>query len=166
MADEKIGRSAANDKSLLRSPSGWHNDAWQRPSRHDQIQQDLLTFLRTRPLAGVPAGVAVARLVEGEYPILRGGQIIAYCDAIEILTVNLFASVSIFEVKPDVGAPFAALRQCKALLQLAKECVQADTHTLHLVVPHDAIGIATLRENWPHVWAWGAKFDAQSDSLP
>lgn len=142
-----------------RPPSSFHNDRWKAAragSRHDAIQTELLAFLRSRPTVNIPERAAVHRFVEGEYPLTRAGQIIGYADAIEITTVNLTRVVSIYEVKPKIETVFGIVRQAKAMLALAQQCISGDQYYCHIVVPCDDPLVDHLRSEWPHTWAWGA----------
>lgn len=122
------------------------------------MQQELLAFLRARPLAAVPPGAALHRVVDGEMPLLRNGQIVGYADVAEIVTVNLTTTVNLFEVKPKIETVFGVLRQVKAVLALARQSIRADMHFCHTVVPFDDPLLAELRAEWPHTWAWGIEF--------
>lgn len=142
-----------------RPPSSFHNDRWQAVragSKHDAMQAELLVFLRSRPVVAIPDGAIVHRHVEGEYPLTRNGQIIAYTDAIDITTINLMRIVSLFEVKPKIETVFGIVRQAKALLSLAGQCISGDHYHCHIVVPHDDPALPDLRGEWPNTWAWGA----------
>ena len=147
-----------------RTPSSFHNDKWQvarKHPNHDRLQMDVLAHLRTRPIAGVRPMDIVVREVEGEYPIVRRGQVIGYADAIESLPVNGVRVVSLFELTPVIETVFGIVRQAKALLQLAVTSIEADQHYCHVVVPAGDPLLAGLRAEWPHTWAWGATVQEQ-----
>jgi hypothetical protein len=141
-----------------RCPSSFHDDAYRRDAGHDQMQAEFLGFLRARQVTLFPESATIHREVEGELPIKRRGQIVAYADACEILHVDLTRIVSIFEIKPKIHTVFGIFRQCKAMLALANECMSADQFWVFAVVPHTDPLIDSLRVEWPHVWAWGATF--------
>lgn len=144
-----------------RPPSAFHDDSWRKTRAqptHEAIQQQVLTFLRDRVVAA-PDRAFVDRHVEGEYAIVKRGQIIAYVDAIEILSVNLFRTVSLFEVKPVIDTVFGIVRQAKALLQLAQTTIPGEAYYCHVVVPWTDPKIEELKAEWPRTWAWGIKFD-------
>lgn len=153
-----LGRAAPS------TPSGFHQRARQRGVTHDKMQAELLAFLRARPLAGIPLGAIVHRQVEGELPLTRRGQVVSFADAAEILTVNLATVVSLFEIKPRIDTVFGIVRQCKAMLALARACITGDQHYCHAVVPHDDPLIADLRAEWPLVWAWGVTFSPMTET--
>ena len=139
-----------------RTPSGFHDEAYKRPRGHDAMQMEFLAFLRARPFgAAIPAGAMVHRDVEGERPFIRNGQVIAFADAFEMLTINLYQVASAFEIKPRIETVFGVVRQAKALLQVMRQTLRADQHWVHVVVPHDDPMLDELRKEWPHVWAWG-----------
>lgn len=140
------------------TPSRYHEQARNHPAGHDRIKQELLAFLRDRPLAAIPECAAVHREVEAERPLHRRGQIVSYVDAVEIVTVNLSTTVSLFEVKPQIDTIFGIIRQAKAMLALARADIPGDVHVCHLVVPHTDPLLAALRAEWPHTWAWGVRF--------
>ncbi len=145
------------------TPSGWHDQAWRREAKHEAMQRELLAFLRSRSIAGLPETPLVRRTVEGEYLITIGRNIVGFADAVEILNIRLQTTVSLFEVKPRIDDLFAIVRQAKALLQLAKRAIPAEFHYCHLIVPHDDHKLAYLRREWPHTWAWGIQFPALED---
>lgn len=129
------------------------------------MQAELLAFLRSRKIwmPGVKAAVVPThREVEGEYPFLRRGEIVAYADAIDILTVGLFTVVNIFEVKPKIESIFAAIRQAKALLNLAEHTIQADAHYCNIVVPATDPLLYDLRFQWRETWGWEPGATAES----
>lgn len=148
----------SHDQPLIpRPPSAFHNEAYHRDAGHDALQQEVLRFLRGRSLAGLPPAAALHREVEGERPLYRCGQIVGYVDACEIVTVNLFVTCQLFEIKPRIQTVFGIVRQAKATLALAKTCIPADLHFCHVVVPHNDPKLSDLRAEWPHVWAWGVE---------
>lgn len=142
------------------TPSAAHNEAYHRDAGHDAMQAEFLKFLRARPILAIPANAIVHRVVEAEMPILRRGQIVAYADAAEILTVNLLTTVSLFEIKPRIHTVFGVVRQAKALLELARASIPSDLHVVHVVVPARDLKLADLRREWPNTWAWGAQHAA------
>lgn len=141
------------------TPSGFHDDAYRRDAGHDAMQQRFLEWLRSRPIAGLPTNAVVHRAVEGEYPLMRRGQIVAYVDACEILTVNLVSTVSLFEIKPTIHTVYGVVRQAKALEALSR-AIPADFHFCHVVVKAGDPLLPALRAEWPRVWAWGITFDS------
>lgn len=141
------------------TPSGFHDRAWRRAPKHDVMQKDFLAYLRARPTMIVPASQLVSRQVDGEYPLVRNGQVISFVDAIEILDIGLLRVVSLFEIKPIIDTVYGILRQVRAQLQLAETLMPANVHVLHIIVPHDEPMLPDLRAEWPHTWAWGATFD-------
>lgn len=143
------------------SPSRFHDQAYRRDAGHDALQQEFLEWLRIRPVVALiqPDGIRPHRYVEGEYALSRDGNIVAYADAIEFLTIGLATTINLFEIKPKIHTVFGIVRQLKAQLALAKE-IRADFHFCHAVVPHTDPLIPTLRQHWPHVWAWGVTFEA------
>ena len=151
--------------TLLRPqpPSRYHDQAYRRDAGHDDLQQEFLDWMRSRPTALLPIGAPVHRHVEGEYALRRNGQIISFVDAIEILTVNLTRIVSLFEIKPRIETVFGIVRQAKALLDLAQTDIRADQHYCHVVVRAGDPMIPMLRKYWPHVWAWGETFEPEED---
>ena len=140
------------------TPSGFHDQAYRRDAGHDAMQQAFLDWLRTRPIANLPPRAAVHRHVEGEYPLWRNGQIVAYADAAEVLTVNLTVTLSLFEINPRIHTVFGVVRQAKALEALARS-VKADFRYCHIVVKAEDPLLADLRKEWPRVWAWGVIFE-------
>ncbi len=146
------------------TPSGFHDAAYRRDAGHDAMQQAFLVFLRARPISAVPAGAIVHREVEGEFPLYRRGQIVAYADAAETLTVNLTTTLSLFEIKPRIETVYGIVRQAKALESLAK-AIQADFHVCHVVVPATDPLIGAMRAEWPRVWAWGISFEPVEDAM-
>jgi hypothetical protein len=136
------------------TPSQFHDQAYRRDAGHDRLQADFLTFLRSRPFAGIPEGAIVHRTVEAEFPLRRRGEIVAYVDAVEILTVNLSTTASLFEVKPRIHTVFGIVRQAKAYEALAQGCIPADMHFCHVIVPAADPLLAALKSEWPRVWAW------------
>ena len=148
------------------TPSRAHDQAFKRDRGHDAIQREVVAFLRRRSLCAIPKGAILHRTVEAEMPIYRRGQIIAFADAAEILTVNLTVTASMFEVKPKIHTTFGIIRQAKTLLSLAKETIPADFHLCHIVVPASDPLFPDLRaqiEDDPaaeeiRTWAWGAAF--------
>ena len=148
-----------NDPLIPRPPSAFHNEAWLRAKRqpkHDLLQQEVLAFLRQRPVCGIPENTAVHRHVEGEFALRKRGQIVSFADAAEVLDVNLTCIVSLFEIKPRIETVFGIVRQAKAMLGLVAETVPRATQAYcHVVVPADDPLLADLRREWPHTWAWG-----------
>lgn len=147
---------------IPRTPSGFHDESWKRlraTPKHDVMQAEVLHFLRNRVLAGLPERSFVDRMVEGEYPIEKRGQIIAYVDAIEITTIDFRTTVQAFEIKPVIETVFGIVRQAKALLPLLRVAIPGVDHFVHIVVPANDPKIAELRTEWPHTWAWGATFE-------
>ena len=122
------------------------------------MQAEVLAYLRTRPLAGVPYGAIVDRHVEAEYAFVRNGQVVGFVDAIEIVTVNLTAVAHLFEIKPKIDTVFGIVRQAKAAEALAASCIPAQSHVCHVVVPHTDPLLPALRAEWQHTWAWGIEF--------
>lgn len=152
----------AHDKFFPKPPSAFHNAAWMKVRAnpgHEIMQQQVLAFLRQRRIAGLAPGGAVYRDVEGEMPLVRRGQIVAYADAAEILQIDLTRIISLFEIKPAIETVFGIVRQAKALLELAKAALPADQHWCHIVVPAADPKLDDLRVEWPHVWAWGIQFE-------
>lgn len=159
------GNLSYDDLIIPRTPSGYHDDArgrLRKEPKHDLMQAEVLKFLRGRVLAGIPEGAYVDRLVEGEYPIVRRGQVVAYADAIEIASVNLFRTISMFEIKPVIDTVFGIIRQAKALLQLASVTIPGEAYFCHVVVPAEDPLLPELRAEWPRTWAWGAKFEEKT----
>lgn len=153
--DEPIPRHV-----IPRTPSGWHNQSWQRmraTPKHDVMQRDVLTFLRNRVLAGIPEGAFVDRMVEGEYAIVLHGHIMSYADAIEITSVNLRREVHVFEIKSVIDTVFGIVRQIKSQMQLISQAIPDAMHFGHLVVPVEDALLSDLRTEWPSTWAWGFK---------
>jgi hypothetical protein len=142
------------------TPSAAHDRAYHRDAGHDGMQSQFLEFLRARPIRVIPANAIVHRVVEGEMPILRRGQIVAYADAAEILTVNLLTTVTLFEIKPRIHTVFGVVRQAKALLNLARASIPADLHIVHVIVPSHDSRLGEMRREWPNTWGWGAKYAA------
>jgi hypothetical protein len=141
------------------TPSGAHDQAYKRDRGHDAMQAAFLDFLRSRPVAAVPKGAFVHREVEAERPLRRRGQVVAYVDAIEILTVNLTTVVSLFEIKPRIHTVFGIIRQAKSQLALAVSDIPADQHYCHIIVPASEPKLLELRAEWPLTWAWGVTFE-------
>lgn len=131
------------------------------------MQRDFLAFLRARPTAAVTPGAITSRLVEGEYELIRGGQVVSFVDAIEILDVGILSqslrTVTMFEIKPVIDTVYGIVRQAKAQLQLARLLIPANVHVLHVVVPHDDPLLGDLRVEWPNTWAWGLQFKPYED---
>lgn len=147
------------------TPSGFHSAARDRARRrpkHDEMQRDFLTFLRGKSVTIV--GEVVTRAVEGEYPIIRHGQIIAFADCAEFVDVGMTRTVCLYEIKPVIDTTFGIVRQAKALLELAHKFIPAAIHTVHVVVPHDDPLLMDLRREWPRTWAWGVKFEPGEDA--
>ena len=132
------------------------------------MQMKFLDFIRSRPVLVLPKHAIIHRQVEAEYPIVRKGQIISFVDVIEILTVNFTTIVSLFELKPEIYTVPGTVRQAKAILQIAQREIPGDVHTCHLVVPSKDPALQRLRDEWPHVWAWGISFEPlfELDELP
>lgn len=140
-----------------RTPSAFHDRAWRRGIRHEVMQKEFLEFLRARPTVAVTSAIT-SRLVEGEYPLVRNGQVISFVDAIEILDVDFLRAVTLFEIKPVIDDVYAIVRQCKSQLQLAITLLPANAHNLNLIVPHDDPALTDMRAEWPNTWAWGIEF--------
>jgi hypothetical protein len=120
------------------------------------MQTELLSFLRSRKI-WTPSSktvVPIDRVVEGEYAFTRRGEVVAFADAIEILTIDLFKVVNLFEVKPKIESVFSAMRQAAALLELAKSSIRADLHYCNIVVPATDQLLPQLRIEWLHAWGW------------
>jgi hypothetical protein len=152
--------------TIPRTPSGWHNDAWKRlraTPKHDVMQRDVLTYLRGRKLVGLPDGAFVDRMIEGEYPIVLRGNIVAYVDAIEIFSVDLRRQVHAFEIKPVIETTFGIVRQIKHTMQLLRQVIPDAMHFGHLVVPAVDPLLSELRMEWPQTWAWGFGTDENAD---
>jgi hypothetical protein len=131
-----LGWGSLMDAGRL-TPSGFHDRAWRRAPKHDDMQREFLEFLRARPTIIVPPNAISARQVEGEYPLVRNGQVISFVDAIEILDVGFCRTVTLFEIKPIIETVYGVVRQAKAQLELASNCFANATVTLNVVVPHD-----------------------------
>lgn len=146
------------------TPSGFHGSARGRPVSHDIMQRDFLAYLRAKPTVNIPDGVLSHRQVEGEYPLVRNGQVISFVDAIEILEIGVLSqelrTISLFEIKPVIDTVYGIVRQAKSQLQLAETLIPADVHVLHLIVPHDDPLLLEMRAEWPHTWAWGFELPA------
>jgi hypothetical protein len=141
---------------VSKPPSRWYSSGCDRGKTHDQMQTELLSFLRSRKI-WTPSSktvVAIDRVVEGEYAFTRRGEVVAFADAIEILTIDLFKVVNLFEVKPKIESVFAVIRQATALLELAKSSMMADLHYCNIVVPAADPLLPELRVEWPHAWGW------------
>lgn len=154
------------DQFIPRAPSAYHDQAWKRlrsAPQHEVMQAEVLAFLRNRVLAGLPPRAFVDRMVEGEYPIVRRGQVVAYADAIEISSVDLLRTINLFEIKPSIDTVFGIVRQAKSLLQLARSTIPGEMYFCHVVVPADDPKMRDLRAEWPHTWAWGIKFDSGAE---
>lgn len=137
-----------------KTPSGFHGDARRRTPSHDRMQTELLAFLRGRPYAALPTGAPVHRVVEAEYPLVRNGQVVAFLDAVEIVTIALSSTVNLFEIKPKIETVFGVIRQAKAGLVLAYSTIRADVLVYHIVVPWDDPLLGALRQEWPRTWGW------------
>lgn len=142
---------------MNKPPSRWYSSGRDRGPTHDQMQAELLSFLRSRKIwtPSCKPAISIDRVVEGEYAFTRRGQVIAFADAIEILTIDLFKVVNLFEVKPKIESVFAVVRQATALLELAKSSIQADLHYCNIVVPAADPLLPGLRVEWQHAWGWG-----------
>ena len=137
------------------TPSAAHNGAYQRDRGHDAMQMAFLKFLRTRPLSCLPASPLVHHQVEGELALSRRGQVVAFVDCAETITVGLSQSVNWYEIKPRIETVFGVVRQAKALEQLGHSLGYAKgPFAVHVVVPASDPKITDLKAEWPNVWAW------------
>ncbi|NBV20343.1 MAG: hypothetical protein EBS11_27745 [Janthinobacterium sp.] len=91
--------------------------------------------------------------------MVRRGSVVSFVDAVELLTVDFVTTCNIFEIKPRIATVFGIVRQAKAMLTLAESCIPAALYYCHVIVPHDDPMLADLRKEWPHTWAWGARFE-------
>jgi hypothetical protein len=148
------------------TPSGFHDEKWQQPGAHDILQQEFLDFLRQRPFAvrTLPSEAAAwHRDVVGEYPFVQRGEIVAFADAAEILTVNLTTIISLFEIKPRIDTMFGITRQIKAYLAWAEKLLPQAITRGSIVVPHTDPKIGDLRKEWQWVWAWGWQHEPEKE---
>lgn len=125
------------------------------------MQAEVLAHLRNRPLVGIPDVTPVHRDVIGEWPIHRAdGQVIAFVDAVEIVTVGLEQHVYAFEIKPVIDTAFGIVRQLKAIEALIASRIRPKFQTVFAVVRWDDPKLGILRKEWPATWAWGIQFQA------
>jgi hypothetical protein len=127
------------------------------------MQQEVLAFLRSRKPAGLPDTDIIDRLVEGEFPLFKRGQVVSFVDAIEILEIRLKRFVSAFEIKPVIVSPTAVIRQVKSQLALIRSNLKPTRCDIHIVVPATDPLLPELRAEWPQTWAWGFKLDQEVD---
>lgn len=154
MPDDRA--AGLGDKLFVpRLPSRFHDEARRRSPNHDRMQIEVLDFLRSRKLVGLPDTGLIDRTVEGEYPIIRRGQVVSFVDAIEILEIDLRKYVSAFEIKPKIDSVFAIVRQAKATLALLQSTLRPAYCVCHVVVPHTDPLLLEMRAAWPQTWAWG-----------
>lgn len=161
-------RMPDDGRSLLvpRPPSYWHDQAYRRPRRHDEMQKEFLDFLCDRRLAGLPDTELIDRQVEGDFPLYAGGKSVSplsFVDAIEILDIRLERFVSAFELKPEIYSVSGIIRQVKAQIPLIWSNLKPHHFQYYIVVPATDPLLPDLRAEWPQTWAWGFKLDQGVD---
>jgi hypothetical protein len=118
------------------TPSGWHDDARNRDAGHDEMQIAIFDYLKDREVAPLKFKdideVFVRSGVCFELPFMRGNQIVAWGDVVEIYDQQTKYSpqraIIVHEVKPRIYSVGAVVRQCESLT-FGVEHALADRHS-------------------------------------
>lgn len=146
----------------IKSPSGWHDDAYQRDAGHDAMQMDVFERIKASHTTDrwlwhsfyedPPADLAPTD-VQVELPIIqrRTEQIIAFVDVAEFYNTK---DLILYEIKPKIHSVGGCVRQATALYHAARQNLRHNRLSVVLVPRYDDQKLDQLIAAYPFVAAW------------